>query len=54
MGIVAYGAPRVFEGYVPYRDFWSNYGTLQHCVVAVLFKVFGTSVRAGRLLAALM
>ncbi|MBZ0090251.1 MAG: hypothetical protein K8H90_07730, partial [Thermoanaerobaculia bacterium] len=48
-GDVLYGAQRVLQGGVPYRDFWAIYGPAQYWVVAALFKLFGSSILVERL-----
>ena len=47
-GIVLAGADRVLWGDVPYRDFWSMYPPGQFYVLALLFKLFGTSATVAR------
>ena len=49
-----YGADRVLHGGIPYRDFWTMYGPAQFYVLALFFKVFGTSVLTGRIYDALI
>ena len=44
-----YGAARVREGHVPYRDFWTLYGPGSFYLIAGFFELFGESVLAGRL-----
>lgn len=48
-GIPVYGAQRVLEGDVPYRDFWTIYAPGQFYVLAGLFKLFGSSLLVERL-----
>lgn len=48
-GLVVYGAQRVLEGDVPYRDFWTLYAPGQFYVLALLFKLFGPSLIVERL-----
>lgn len=48
-GILVYGATRVMNGEVPYRDFWTLYGPGQFYILAGLFRVFGISIVAERL-----
>lgn len=43
-GLVVFGAQRVLEGDIPYRDFWSIYGPGQFYALAGLFSLFGSSV----------
>ena len=40
-GIIAFGAVRVMDGQIPYRDFWTQYSPGQLYVLAGLFQVFG-------------
>jgi hypothetical protein len=47
--IILTGAMRVANGEVPHRDFYANYGPAQFYIVALLFKLFGTSVMTERL-----
>ena len=48
-GLVVYGAQRVREGDVPYRDFWTLYAPGQLYVLAGLFEVFGASLLVERI-----
>jgi hypothetical protein len=48
-GLSVYGAARVLDGDVPYRDFWTLYPPGQFYVMAAVFKVFGTSLLVARL-----
>lgn len=50
-GITAYGALRILDGYVPYRDFWTLYNPGEFYVLAVIFKIFGISIEVTRLFA---
>ena len=47
-GYSLYGAERVLNGEVPYRDFWLVYTPAQFYVLAAIFKVFGPSMIAAR------
>lgn len=47
-GIILAGADRVLQGHIPYRDFWSMYPPGQFYTLAVLFKLFGSSVLVER------
>ncbi len=48
-GVVVYGAARILNGDVPYRDFWMvGYTPGQFYMLAGLFKVFGASVVVER------
>ncbi len=49
-GIVLTAAMRVAAGQLPHRDFYSIYGPAEYYVLAGLFKLFGFSVFAERLL----
>lgn len=48
-GQIVYGAFRVLNGQMPYRDFWTLYGPVQYFVIALVFKTFGISVLVARL-----
>ncbi len=48
-GIPVYGAERILNGDVPYRDFWTIYAPGQFYAVAGWFKLLGSSVLAERL-----
>src|SRR5690349_9131338 len=49
-GLVAYGAQLVTHGGVPYRDFFvENYGPASFYMLALFFKMFGTTWFAERL-----
>lgn len=48
-GYILYGAQRVLEGAVPYRDFWVVYAPAQFYVVAGFYALFGSSVMTARL-----
>jgi 4-amino-4-deoxy-L-arabinose transferase-like glycosyltransferase len=48
-GIVLQGAQRVLEGQVPYRDFFSFYVPGHYYSLALLFKLFGSSLFVARL-----
>jgi hypothetical protein len=47
-GLNVYGALRVTQGDVPYRDFWSLYPPGGFYILAGLYKIFGTSLIVGR------
>ena len=47
-GITLVGADRVGEGYVPHRDFYTQYGPAQFYLVAALFRLFGHLVLVER------
>ncbi len=42
-GLVLVGAERVFNGEVPYRDFWTMYGPGQFYLTSLLYSLFGIS-----------
>lgn len=48
-GVTLYGASRILEGAIPYRDFWTLYAPGQYYVLAGLFKLFGTSIITERI-----
>lgn len=50
-GIVAYGAVHILNKEVPYKDFWTLYAPGVFYVLAVIFKIFGISIKVTRLLA---
>ncbi len=47
-GIIVYGAVRVMDGQVPYRDFWTQYSPAQLYVLAALFKMLGKQIMVER------
>jgi hypothetical protein len=47
-GIIVYGATRILQGEIPYRDFWTQYSPGQFYTLAGLFSVFGTSIMVER------
>lgn len=47
-GIILTGADRVLKGHLPYLDFWSMYPPGQYFTLALLFKLFGTSILTER------
>jgi len=50
-GIVAYGATRILDGAVPYRDFWTLYNPGEFYMLAFIFKLFGISIKVAWLFA---
>jgi len=48
-GLTLYGASRILNGDIPYRDFWAIYSPAQFYVLAALFKLFGVSVIVARI-----
>ncbi len=53
-GLIDYGAQRVAEGEVPYKDFWTMYGPGQFYALAAFFKLFGSSILTARLFSVLV
>lgn len=53
-GLAVYGAQRVLDGEVPYRDFWTLYSPGQFYALAWIFQVFGPSILAERIYSALV
>src|SRR3989339_322769 len=49
--ISIYGATRVLDGCIPYRDFWTLYAPGQFYTIAAIFKIFGISTQVARLFA---
>jgi hypothetical protein len=47
-GIILFGAARIMNGELPYRDFWTQYSPGQYYFLAALFSVTGQSVLAAR------
>lgn len=52
-GIPVYGAERVLNGEIPYRDFWTLYAPGQFYLLAGWFKIFGSSILAERVYGAI-
>lgn len=50
-GLVAYGAVRVLNADMPYRDFWTLYAPGVFYLLAFIFKIFGISIEVTRLFA---
>lgn len=48
-GIVAYGATRIMDGEIPYRDFWTLYSPGVFYALAGVFKIFGISLNVFRI-----
>jgi hypothetical protein len=44
-GLIAYGAIRILNGDIPYRNFWTLYFPGQFYLLAAVFKIFGISVK---------
>jgi len=53
-GIVVYGANRVLDGEIPYRDFWTMYAPGQFYMVALLYRIFGTGLFPVRVYSAVI
>jgi hypothetical protein len=53
-GIMVYGATRILNGDIPYRDFRVIYAPAQFYVLAATFKIFGTSIIVERILAVVL
>ncbi len=47
-GLMVYGAARVMDGHIPYRDFWGMYSPGQFYALAGLFRLFGPSIMVER------
>jgi 4-amino-4-deoxy-L-arabinose transferase-like glycosyltransferase len=47
-GIVLQGAQRILSGQVPYRDFFSFYTPGSYYAVALVFRIFGSSLAVAR------
>lgn len=47
-GIILFGAVRVMNGDLPYRDFWTQYSPAQYYFLASLFSITGKSAMAAR------
>lgn len=48
-GIIVYGANRILNGDIPYKDFWTLYAPGIFYTIAAIFKIFGTSIKSERL-----
>ena len=53
-GVAAYGALRLAQGDMPYRDFWTIYAPGQFYALAGVYGMFGFSLIVGRVFTALM
>ncbi len=49
-GLATYGAVRVLNGDIPYRDFWTLYTPAEFYLLAIIFKIFGASIIVERML----
>lgn len=47
-GIILQGADRILRGQVPYRDFFSFFTPGSYYLLALLFKIFGSSILVAR------
>lgn len=47
--LILAGAERIYKGHIIYKDFWTAYPPGQFYTVALLFKIFGTSVLSARI-----
>jgi uncharacterized membrane protein len=47
-GVIVYGATRVMQGEMPYRDFWTPYSPGQFYTLAALFAAFGKTILVER------
>lgn len=47
-GVTVYGASRVLDGALPYRDFWTAYMPGHFYLYALVFKIFGASLAVER------
>lgn len=52
-GAVVYGAARILNGDIPYRDFWTLYAPGIYYVQAGLFRLFGCSMVTERVLSSI-
>ena len=52
-GIVLQGAQRILAGQVPYRDFFSFYTPGSYYALALVFRIFGSSLAVARTAVAL-
>lgn len=48
-GVGVYGAARILNGHIPYRDFWTLYAPAEFYVLAGLFRLFGVSIIVVRI-----
>ena len=49
-GIFTHSAERIWQGQLPYKDFWLQYGPTYSYILAFLYKIFGPTILIGRLL----
>src|SRR4051812_4396531 len=47
-GFSAYGAQRILNGEIPYKDFWTIYLPAHYYFLALVFKIFGTTLWVER------
>lgn len=48
-GVLYYGAERILDGDIPYKDFWFVYTPGNLYALAILFKIFGPSILIARI-----
>ncbi len=48
-GFAVYYAERILRGDIPYKDFWAVYPPGQFYTLALIFKIFGTSLLVSRI-----
>ena len=48
-GYFVHNAERIFNGEIPYKDFFLQYGPTYFYVLAVFYKLFGVSILTGRI-----
>jgi 4-amino-4-deoxy-L-arabinose transferase-like glycosyltransferase len=53
-GIFVYGAEKILDGDIPYKDFWAIYFPAQFYTLAALFKLFGPTMIAARICSTLI
>ncbi len=47
-GVAVYGAQRICDGEMPYRDFWTMYAPGNFYILAGIFKIFGSTLNVAR------
>lgn len=52
--ISTYGAVRILEGGMPYKDFWTLYAPGQFYITAAVFNIFGASIKIARIFAVII
>lgn len=48
-GVILVGADRILKGEMPFTDFFSVYPPGQYCLLAILFKIFGSTLLVERI-----